>query len=227
MTVSTNALYEKARRGLTEGDAGYWKAAEAMAQLVDNGQTLRAIAAELGCSHMQVSFYTKVWSVNRGLRHKPPFSEAMALIRGDRNEGTRIPKAPEKRAELAAELLKDKKVYEQPVVRKQVDRHVDRELRQAVAAANRAANVPTRTQQERGRRQTETMNRTFWRDLLYAIERADRAGAEAVGELARTGLPAAQSGEIIKAARHLSKTMERLDAAVQKRAIGSPMKRGA
>ena len=32
-----SSLYDAARRGLAEGDAGYWKAAEAMAALSDTG----------------------------------------------------------------------------------------------------------------------------------------------------------------------------------------------
>lgn len=227
MKAHTKTLYDKARRGLAEGDAGYWKAAEAMAALYEEGETQTAIAGELGCSQRTVSNYVRVWASTGVLKRRPSFAEAMATIRND-GDTRQVPKTPERRAELAAELLKDKTVYEQPVVRKAVDRHTERELRQAAAAARRDAGVPSRTEQTRNRRRlSPVVNRIFWRDLLWAIDKAARLLNESGGELERTGLPEGQSGDIIKAARSLSKAADRFAVAAAKHAIGSPINRGA
>ena len=226
MNTRTKSLYEQARHGLAVGDAGNWIAAEAMSALADEGETQTSIAAELGCSQTTVSIYVRAWVYYRGNKERPSFTEASATFRSQQQP--HIPKTPEKRALLAAELLKDKQVYEQPEVRKAVDRHVDRELRQAAAAANRDSGAPTRTEQTRDRRRLSVMvNRTFWRDLLWAIDKASGLLNEAAGELERTGLPEGQSGEIIRAARNLSKAAERFGEAAGEHAIGSPMGRGA
>lgn len=227
MKARTKTLYDKARRGLAEGDAGYWKAAEAMAALADDGETQRAIGRELDCSESTVRNYLKVWGAYCSTHPRPSFSEAMIAVRGAQQQ-PHIPRTPERRAALAAELLKDKTVYEQPVVRKAVDRHVDRELRQAAAAFNREHKIPTRTERNREqRRLSVVVNRMFWRDLLFELGKLNRMLGEANGEFERTGLPEGQAGDIIRAVRNLSKAADRFATTATARAVGKPMNRGA
>lgn len=224
MSVRTASLYDQARRGLAEGDAGYWKAAEAMAALQDQGEPQRAIAAELGCSKSLVGYYLQVWAVHRGGQPRPAFSEAMAAIRDRSGDERTIPKTPERRAELAAELLKDKAIFEQPVVRKEVRRHVDREIRQAAREWNQDHDIPTRTEEARDKRRLyPVMNRVFWRDLLWALEKAAKLLNDAAGELERTGLPEEHAGAVIKAARSVGAAADRFGKTATARAVGSAM----
>jgi predicted transcriptional regulator len=221
-------LYDKARAGLAQGDAGNWGAAEAMAQLAEAGESQVKIAAALKVSRGTVQNYLKVWGCYVRSTPRPSFSEALGQIRDyskeweDRKDP--IPKTQERRAELAVELIKDKAIFEEPAVRKEVRRHVDREIRQAAKEWNREHGIPTRTEKTRdGRRLSPVINRIFWRDLLWALEKAAKLLGEAVGELERTGLPEEHAGAVIKAARSLSGAADRFSAAATDRAVGSSM----
>ena len=228
--VAVEALYDQAQRGLAEGDAGYWKAAEAMAQLAEAGQSYRQIAEKLKLSKSTVERYLQVWNAVP-VRGQPQlsFTEALGQIRDYgkewENRKDPIPKAPEKRAELAAELIKDKAVYEQPVVREQVKRHSERQLRQAAAEWNRDHGIPTRTEAARDKRRISVVvNRIFWRDLLWALQGAAKLLGEAIGELERTGLPAEHAGAVIKAAKSIEGAAERFRKMATARAVGEPLK---
>jgi len=217
-------LYTTARRAFERGDAASWEAAEAMAELANRGQTQRQIAERVGCSQPIVSWSIRAVVDNPVINNRPPFQEAVAAIRGERNHGTRVPKAPEKRAELAAELLKDKAVADAPQVRQVQERHADRRLRAEAAAANRAAGIPTRTEEAREDRRTSTLeNKIFWRDVVAKMQNATRALNEAATELERSGLPRSGSGEIIRAARTLARAAERLAENAAEAGIGRAM----
>lgn len=222
-----DALYEKARRGLAEGDAGYWKAAEAMAELSDEGESQRAIGARLGCSKDTVRFYLAVWAGYRGRHPRPAFAEAMAEVRGPR-EHRPLPKAPERRAEIAAELIKDKVIYQTPAVQKAIDKQVNRELRQRATEFRKAAGQPSHTEQTQTRRRVSVLeNRFYWRNLLSTIESMTRSLNEATAELERTGMPKAEGGDILRAARKLVRAAEKFTAATSSTAVGKPMGRSS
>lgn len=217
-------LYARARRALATGEAAQWEAAEAMAELEKLGESQRRIAEKLGCSTMTVSRYLGVIRVSSGYKNRPTFSEAMAKIRPEGSGQVTIPKAPEARAELVAELLKDKAVADAPVVRKVEDRHADRRLRAETAAWNREHDNPTRTETDRDRRlRSVVVHRDFWTDLLIAMQVATRRLTDATGEVQRSGMPKGQSGEIIRAARNLTKAADRFETAITDAGIGQAM----
>jgi len=216
-------LYATARRALERGDAASWEAAEAMAELVDRGETQRQIAAQLGCSHITVGRYVAIWRGSLGTKKRPQFSEAMAEVRGDRTNEA-IPKTPERRAELVAELLKDKEVADAPAVRKVQERHADRRIRAEAAAFREEHDIPTRTETERdNRRQSPLSNDFFWHGLLGELQRLRTKMAEAAGEIDRTGLPRSGSGEIIRTARALRRDLEQFEQRAGEAGIGRAM----
>lgn len=226
-----DTLYDQARKGLAQGSTGNWAAAEAMAKLAEQGQSQRVIAAELKCSQETVRTYIRIWNDHARSQVKPTFSEALGQVRdysaewaARKAKAQAVPTAPEERAALAAELLKDKDVYEAPAVKQAVDRQVDRQLKQAVAEWNRETGKPTRTEETHDRRRRSVLvNRVFWRDFLYDLQKLNRLLNEATAELDRTGLPDGQAGDIIKAARNVRKAADQFTAAASEHAIGSPM----
>jgi len=216
-------LYTTARRALARGYAASWEAAEAMAELVERGETQRQIAAQLGCSQRTVSNYVRVFREHGVLSKKPPFAEAMATIRNDA-ERMPVPKTPERKAELVAELLQDKAVADAPAVRKVQQRHADRRLRAEVAAANRDHGIPTRTEEARDRRRLSVVeNASVWFLALDAVQRATRALNDMTGEIERTGLPRKGSGETIRAVRALIRAAQRFEEAATSAGIGQAM----
>jgi hypothetical protein len=221
--MNKRSLYAEARKCLKSVESELWRAAEIMADLQEAGDSLREIGAELGCSQETVRRYVEVWNrrVLSPRGDRPEFSKAMAAVR-DRPPGRReVPQTPDRRAALAADLLKDKAVYDTPTVQKVVDRHVDRRLRQAAAEWNREKGIPTRTETAHNRRrQSVVFNRSFWNDVLWAMEKATRLLNEAGGELGRTGMPQDKSGAIIKAARALSKAADRFADRAATKAVG-------
>jgi hypothetical protein len=68
------------------------------------GETQRAIATGIGCVQSTVSNYIRVFHDFPEIKKRPPFSEALSAIRGERDHRA-IPKAPERRAEIVAYLL--------------------------------------------------------------------------------------------------------------------------
>ena len=122
---------------------------------------------------------------------------------------------------LAAELIKDRAVFEQPVVRQEFRRQVDREYRQKAAEWNRENGIPTRTTDKRDkRRMSGAVNRMFWVDVLMKMRDTTKLLSEAAGELERTGLPNEHSGDIVKAAISLQSAVERLRKTATARAVG-------
>jgi predicted transcriptional regulator len=223
MTSRTD-LYAKARRALERGDAASWEAAEAMAELADIGETQRAISDELGCSQSTVRRYLAIWRESSGLKKKPSFAEAMAELRPDNLGRTVVPKTPERRAELVAELLKDKTVADAPAVRQVQERHADRRLKAEAATFNREHGMPTRTETDRdNRRLSVVQNDALWVRLLSDITATSRTLSEATGEVERTGLPRSGSGEIIRKARALARAVERFEQAATSAGIGQAM----
>jgi hypothetical protein len=217
-------LYATARRAFERGEAAQWEAAEAMADLADLGETQREIAAKVGCSQGTVSWYVRAFRDYPVITNRPRFEEAIAALRGDRNEGSRVPKTSEKRAELVADLLKDKAVADAPVVRKVQERHADRRLRAEAAAFNREHNVPTRTEAARDDRRVSTLaNKSFWTNWLAEVQRATRLITEGIGEIERTGLPRSGSGEAVRAARALARVAQRFEDAATSAGIGKAM----
>jgi hypothetical protein len=217
-------LYTTARRALERGDAAAWEAAEAMAELVDRGETQRQIAAQLGCSDTTVARYVAVFRASVGSKKKPTFTEAMAMVRPDNAEQVRVPKTPERRAELVAELLKDKEVADAPAVRKVQERHADRRIRAEAAAFNREHDIPTRTERDHDdRRQSVVSNSLFWTRWLAEVQRATRLISDGIGEIERTGLPRQGSGEAIRAARTLGRAVQRFEDTATSAGIGQAM----
>jgi hypothetical protein len=148
----------------------------------------------------------------------------MAELRTDNAERVAVPKNPERRAELVAELLKDKAVADAPAVRKVQERHADRRLRAEVAAANRRHGIPSRTEADRDtRRQSPLSNDFFWRGLLGELQRLRAKMTEAAGEIDRTGLPRSGSGEIIRTTRALRRDLERFEELAARAGIGQAM----
>jgi hypothetical protein len=139
-----------------------------------------------------------------------------------------IRKTPEKRAELAADLLKDKAVADSPVVKKAVDRAVDRRIKQRAKEWNKEQGIPTRTQQNRdSRRQSVAVNKSFWRDYRYELQRFVRLTSEARTELERTGLPSVHAGDILKDAQRAERQITDFRKIATARAVGEPMGGGA
>ena len=223
--MNRTQLYAKARRALADGDAASWAAADAMRELYDMGETQTAIAAQLGCSQSVVSEYIRTaTSYEVGKKKRPPFTEAQRAIRG--GWGNDVPKSPEKRAALAAELLKDKHVSDNPIVRKVEDRNENRRLKQEAAEWNREHGIRTRTQRKHDlRAEYVTINRSFWRGLLADARNLTRVLNDGVGELERTGMPNGEAGEIIKAARTLAKAADRFAETAAGHGIGKAMTR--
>jgi len=223
--MSARDAVAKVKRALRTGDAASWEAAEGMAELRDDyGWTQREIADDTGVAHQTVSRYLACWEQKVGSPGRQlAFSEAMEKVRGraDGADRREIPKTPEKKAALVADLLKDKKVADAPVVRKVQERHADRRLREAVKQSNRDAGIPTRTDSDRDARRSSTVvNHSYWFKLLTDINITTRGLNDATGELDRTGLPKKGSGEIIKAARTLARAAERFAEAARAAGIG-------
>jgi hypothetical protein len=219
--MSRRDLIARGRRALQRGDAAAWEAAEVMAELYDLGDTQRVIAEELGCSPMTVSNYVAVWHEHDVYKKKPSFSDALKAVRGGwGNE----PKTADGRAQLAAKLLKDKAVADAPVVRKVEERHAERRHRADMAEWNRERGVPTRTNAERDKRRLSVvMNDSFWFRTLTSVKQAKKALTDAIGELDRTGIPQARSGELIRDVRALARAAERFEEAANSTGVGKAM----
>jgi hypothetical protein len=225
-------LYDKASAALKRGDAAQWEAAEAMADLYALGESQRQIGERLERNQSTVSIYLKIWHKYDPARHdqKPPpsFSEALGELRDYSAEWAQrkssIPKTPEKRAELVADLLKDKAVADAPVVREVEERHAGRRLKAEAASFNREHGIPTRAQTERDdRRLSVLQGDTFWARVAQELTSATRAVNEATGEVERTGLPRSRSGDLIKQARALARAVERFEQAATAAGIGQAM----
>jgi hypothetical protein len=106
LAATVTDLYARARRALADGDAASWEAARAMTELSDMGQSQRQIADGVGCSQQTVSNYVRVYRYHVRSKSLPAFREAMLEVRGG-TWGNELPKAPEKRAAIAAELLSE------------------------------------------------------------------------------------------------------------------------
>jgi hypothetical protein len=226
MSSRIDNLYAQARRAWATGETALWEVAEAMAELTALGQSQRVIADKLGCSQMTVKRYLAVISESARFTIRPPFAEAYTLANPSNAPGHHpaIPKAPEKRAELVAELLKDKAVADTPVVREAQDRVANRQLKEKAAVFNREHDIPTRTTKERARRLTSLEEKQFfWRNVLGDINFAIGKLGEATSEVERTGLPRRDSGEIIRRARALARAAERFEQAATSAAIGEAM----
>jgi hypothetical protein len=170
-----------------------------------------------------VNRYIAVFLDSGGIKKRPPFTEVMADVRPG-NLGSRVPKSPEKRAELAADLLKDKRVADAPVVRKQAQRNAERRERAAVAAFNREVGIPTRTAAGREKRRLSMVESKFhWLLVASAVKDATRKLAEATGEVERTGLPVSGSGEIIRETRALIRAAQRFEQAAAEAGVGKAM----
>lgn len=216
-------LYTTARRAFARGEAASWEAAEAMAELVERGETQQQIAKRLGCHQSTVARYVAVVRYANGITNRPTFTEAMAQVR-DTSQQVYLPKAPERRAELVAKLLKDKAVADAPAVRKVEQAHADRRLRAETAAFNRNHGIPTRNAHEREtRRLSVVTNDAFWVRTMAAVQQATRALNEAVSELDRTGLPSAGSGQLVRATRALSRAAERFEQSCTTAGVGRAM----
>jgi predicted transcriptional regulator len=219
-------LYARARRALATGESSLWEAAEAMAELAALGQSQRRIADQLGCSQKTVGRYLAVIRESARLSIRPPFAEAYTLANPDNSTGAfvKVPKAPEKRAELVAELLKDKTVADAPIIREAQQRIARRQMKEEAATFNREHDIKTRTEKERARRLTSVEEKQFfWRILLGDINEAIRKLGEATSEVERTGLPRKDSGEIIRKARALARAAERFEQAATSAGIGQAM----
>lgn len=222
--VSRSSLYSTARRALQRGESSLWEAAEAMYELAETyGETQRAIAQELGCSHNTVRLYVMVWSgYARNQGKRPSFTDAMREARGGTWGHER--QTPEAKARVVTKYLKDKEVADAPEVRKVQEQHVDRRLREEVRAANQASGTTTRTTKQRDqRRQSNVINAAFWFKCKSDLGIALRAVQEARTELARTGLPNRDAGQIIKSARALARACEQFVEDARDTGIGSAM----
>jgi transposase len=218
-------LYNRAAAAFRRGEAAQWEAAEAMADLYAMGESQRQIAERLACGHKTVGRYVSVWQNHgpAGPSKRPSFSDALAEVR-DYSAERNVPRAPEKRAALVAELLKDKAVADDPQVRKVEERHVDRRLKAEMATFNREHQIPTRSQENRDNRRLFTSyNRNFWGELLIHTDSLIKRYGEAASELERTGLPRERSGEIIRKARALARAVERFDQAATSAGVGKAM----
>jgi hypothetical protein len=215
-------LYARARILLKRSEADRWELAECMTQLYELGESQRAIAEQLGCAYATVNTYLRLFNDHAGSKKRPSFGEALGQVRDYAAE--RIPKTPEARAALVANLLKDKAVADAPVVRKVEERHADRRLRAEVNAFHRENSIPTRTQDQRDdRRVSSVSNSSFWFKMLSDMKVATRSLNEATSELDRTGLPRSGSGEVIKANRALLRAAERFEEAASRAGIGTAM----
>jgi predicted transcriptional regulator len=217
-------LYSRGRKALADGDAASWAAAEAMAELYKLGESQQAIAKGLGCHNSTVSRYLAVFRSAGGGMERPPFSEAMAAVRTDNETRVNLPKAPERRAELVAELLKDKAVADAPVVQAIQQAATTRRLRAETAAANRRDGVPTRTETEQDDRRTSTLaNDMFWHRLESDIGIATTRLNEAARQVEQTGLPRSASGGLVRKTRALVRAAERFEQAATEAGIGQAM----
>jgi transposase len=226
MSKQIDDLYAKARKALATGEASQWEAAEAMTELSRLGQSQREIAEKLGCGHATVGRYLAVIRGSGRAKNRGSFQEAYALANPSNAPGHHpaVPKAPEARAELVAELLKDKAIADAPEVRKVQERHTDRRMRQEMADWNRERGVATRTDTDRERRlQSVSTKSLFWSDILSNVNLATRKLAEATSEVERTGLADRRSGEIIRQVRALSRAADKFVEAATSAGIGQAM----
>ena len=215
--------YAIGRKALATGEASQWQAAEAMAKLLDDGDSQNTIAKGMGCDQKTVSRYVAVWRQAVGLTPRPSFSEAMSQVRGDRTTEY-VPVTPEKRAELVAKLLNDKAIADAPIVREVQARHTDRRLRQEAAEFNAEYDIPTRTETAReGRLVSTAQNDLFWQQTTMTMRGATRAVNDAHSEIERTGLPRSNSGDLIKEARALGRAAKRLEESATEAALGNAM----
>ncbi len=223
--MSARNAVAKVKRALKAGDAAQWEAAEGIAELADDyGWTQQEIAEEVGCNRSTVSRHLQVWRAASDIRPRPSFSDEMAKVRTDNANRTLVPSVPEARAKFVAELLKDKKVADAPVVQKVQEKHADRRHRERERAWNREQKIPTRTEESRERRlHSNVENQFYWRTMLVKVEDAIRAMNDASNELDRTGLPRAGSGEIIRKVRTLARAADRFTEAASTTGIGSAM----
>jgi hypothetical protein len=216
-------LYARAKKALGREDEARWEAAEAITQLYELGETQRQIADRLGCSSFTVNTYLAVFRDCQDNKKRPSFTEAMAQVRGPRQQ-VEIPKSPEKRAALVADLLKEKAVADAPAVRKVTEQHADRRIRADAAAFNKEHGVATRTEGDRDKRRLSVVNNSsFWFRILGDIQHATRTLGEATGEVERTGLPRSGSGEMVRATRALIRAAQRFEQAATDAGIGQAM----
>jgi hypothetical protein len=216
-------LYDKGRAALAKADASGWEAADAMAELQRLGQSQREIAQGMGCSQATVSRYLGAVSlIQTESKIRPPFHEArLEAMGGAWGVQPRIPVAPEKRAALAADLLKDKAVADAPQVRKIQERHTDRRFKEQARVFNREHHIQTQAEKRNEiRRTSQTIIRNNWGSFGLNVRTMARGLGDFTGELERTGLPAEDSGEIIRAVRALGRACDRFVQAATEAAIG-------
>jgi len=219
--TSRRDLYATARRAFARGESAQWEAAEAMAELVEMGDTQREIAEQVGCSVATVHRYLAVIRVSRGNRKKS-FAEVYTEVRGP--HAPEVPRAPEARAKLAADLLKDKHVADAPEVRKVQERNAERRARAFATSERKADGTPSRNEKERAfRRRSEWTNEQFWWNYLSELKRMAKMVGEANGEYDRTGMPNKHAGDIIKAQRALLRALERVDEKAQTTGVGKAL----
>jgi predicted transcriptional regulator len=225
-----SALYAKARLAYERGnaaegevDAARWELADIMFELYEEmGETQETIAEEIGCARATVSNYLAVSRRHQVTTTRPPFSEAMKAIRGERDQRV-IPKAPERRAELAADLLKDKRVSDADVVRKVERKNADRRLRADMRALNRRDGIPTRTQETRDNtRSLSIAHKLYWQRWADEVARVTRIINDGAGEIERTGMGRG-SGAAIRAVRALRRACDRYEQVATAAGIGRSM----
>jgi hypothetical protein len=223
-------LYEKAFAAFKRGDAAQWEAADAMAELYALGEPQRAIAKKLGCGQATVTRYIATVRDSPRITNRPPFSEAYARANPSNAPGhhATVPKTPEAKAQLVADLLKDKAVADAPIVQQVQKANTTRQLRAEVADFNKAHGIPTRTTTDREERRTSTLsNDMFWHQLESDIGIATTRLNEAARQVEATGLPRSAGGGLIRKARALVKAAERFEEAATNAGVGQPMANGA
>jgi hypothetical protein len=223
--MSRRDLYRDARQALAEADrndaaaeAARWRAAKAMSELYDMGDTMRDIGAELGVAHNTVSRYIRVWEdygtpqlPGPGGTKKVSFSNALLGVRGPSGQG-HTPITTAKRAEIAAELLGNVHVRQSKTVREVLRKHsaedFTAEVRATTAPKFHSGTPP------------QVTNATLYREVLYDMQFSDRKLKEAMREIRKTGLPNKHSGDLIRAARTLAATCEQFEALMTDRGVG-------
>jgi hypothetical protein len=227
--VNRRELYQDARAALREADVGEsgiekakesvsrarWRAARRMAELHDQGDSQRTIAAELRMNDRTVGRYIRVWEDygQTSAAARPHFSNALEEVRG--GWGHDGAKTTAKKVELAAQYLKDREVWKAPEVQKAVRSGVNRDV--YAEGRERTANVP----RAHSGTNISVLSGGYWQKFSAQLVNCDDAVKDALRELRRSGMPSAKGGEIIKRLRALSADVEKLEVQLSEKAIGA------